>query len=174
MTAVTTRLPGVSLRPARSSDVSQILRFIRELADFERLSHEVVATEKTLQATLFGENPVAEVILAEDKGEAVGFALFFRTYSTFLARPGLYLEDLYIEPAARGRGIGTALLAYLARIALERGYGRLEWSVLDWNKDALKVYRAVGAIGLNDWTVQRVVGDALLALARRFDNEFDG
>jgi GNAT superfamily N-acetyltransferase len=155
----------VTIRPAIAGDVPVILELIRALAEYEKLAHEVVATEADLRRTLFGERPTAEVLIAEDAGAAVGFALFFTSYSTFLARPGLYLEDLFVRPAARGQGIGKALMTALARIAVDRGYGRFEWSVLDWNVDAIGFYRSLGAVGLDQWTVQRVTGDALRRLA---------
>jgi GNAT superfamily N-acetyltransferase len=153
------------IRPAAESDVPLILSFIRELAAFERLAHEVVATEAGLRATLFGPRPYAEVAIAEDGGESAGFALFFHNYSTFLGRPGIYLEDLYVRPELRGRGIGRALLAHLARLAVERGCGRLEWWVLDWNESAIRFYRSLGAVAMDEWTVFRVAGDALVRLA---------
>lgn len=158
---------GVStlrIRPAVEADVPLILRFIRELADYERLLHEVVATEDRLRDTLFGARPAAEVVIAED-GEPLGFALFFHNYSTFLAQPGIYLEDLYVRPEARGRGAGRALLAHLARLAKERGCGRLEWWVLDWNESAIRFYRSLGAQSMDDWTVFRLTGDDLARLA---------
>ena len=155
------------IRSATAADVPTILGFIRALADYERLAHEVVADEAALTATLFGSRPAAEVVLAERDNAAVGFALFFTSYSTFLARPGLYLEDLFVTPAARGRGIGLALMRYLARLAVDRGYGRFEWSVLDWNAPALDFYRALGATPQSEWTVQRLTGAALAALAAR-------
>jgi GNAT superfamily N-acetyltransferase len=158
---------ALSIRPAAPADVPEILRFIRELADYERLSHEVVATEAALHEHLFGAHPVAEVILGELCGELAGFALYFQSFSTFLARPGIYLEDLYVRPAARGRGLGAALLARLAAIAVERGSGRLEWSVLDWNEPAIGFYKKLGAVRMEEWTVHRVTGDALEALAQR-------
>jgi len=157
----------LAIRAATADDVPTILGFIRDLAEYERLAHEVVADPATLTATLFGPRPAAEVLIAEDAGVAVGFALFFTSYSTFLARPGLYLEDLFVQPAARGRGVGGALMIALARIAVERDYGRFEWSVLDWNQPALDFYAGLGARPQREWTVQRVTGDALLALARR-------
>jgi len=153
------------IRLATVDDVPVILEFIRGLAEFERLSHEVVATEDALRQTLFSARPAAEVLLAEVDAAPVGFALFFHTYSTFLARPGLYLEDLFVRPAARGRGIGRALMIELARIAVARGCGRFEWSVLDWNADAIRFYRSLGAIGKDEWRIQQVAGDALLRLA---------
>jgi GNAT superfamily N-acetyltransferase len=153
------------IRPASEADVPLILRFIRELAEYERLLHEVVATEETLRATLFGPRPAAEVVIAEGDGEPLGFALFFHNYSTFLAQPGLYLEDLYVRPEARGRGTGRALLAHLARLARERGCGRLEWWVLDWNESAIRFYRSLGARPMNEWTVFRLTGPDLSRLA---------
>ena len=143
------------------------MRFIRELAAFEKLAHEVVATEDALRATLFGAKPSAEVLIATLEDAPVGFALFFTNYSTFLAQPGLYLEDLYVTPSARGRGIATAVLATLAQLVVTRGYGRFEWSVLDWNENAIALYRKLGAVAQDEWTVQRLTGGALLALAQR-------
>ena len=153
------------LRFATPDDVPVILSCIRGLAEYEKLAHEVVATESLLHETLFGERPAAEVILAHYGDEPAGFALFFHNYSTFVARPGVYLEDLFVFPAYRGRGLGRLLLARLAAIALERGCGRLEWSVLDWNVDAIRFYQSVGAKAMTEWTVNRVAGDALRALA---------
>ena len=153
------------IRAATSDDVPLILRFIRGLAEYERLAHQVVATEDGLRETLFGPRPYAEVVIAEDGGQPAGFALFFHNYSTFLGRPGIYLEDLYVLPEMRGRGIGRALLSHLARLAVERGCGRLEWWVLDWNEDAIRFYRNLGAEPMDDWTVFRVAGDALARLA---------
>jgi GNAT superfamily N-acetyltransferase len=157
--------PPPHIRPAREADVPLILRFIRELAEYERLLHEAVATEDRLRETLFGARPAAEVVIAEADGEPLGFALFFHNYSTFLAQPGIYLEDLYVRPEARGRGVGRALLAHLARLARERGCGRLEWWVLDWNESALRFYRALGARPMDEWTVQRLTGADLDRLA---------
>ncbi|HEX6039020.1 GNAT family N-acetyltransferase [Longimicrobium sp.] len=154
-----------TIRSANEADVPLILRFIRELAEYERLLHEVVATEETLRATLFGPRPAAEVVIAEEDGEPLGFALFFHNYSTFLAQPGLYLEDLYVRPEARGRGTGRALLAHLARLARERGCGRLEWWVLDWNESAIRFYRSLGARPMDEWTVFRLTGADLARLA---------
>jgi GNAT superfamily N-acetyltransferase len=152
------------IRTATADDVPTILGFIRDLADYERLAHEVVADEARLRATLFGPRPGAEVLIAEDP-DPIGFALFFTSYSTFLAKPGLYLEDLFVRPAARGRGIGLALMAALAKVCIDRDYGRFEWSVLDWNEPALGFYRKLGAAALDTWTVHRLTGDALHALA---------
>jgi GNAT superfamily N-acetyltransferase len=156
---------SVSIRPGGRADVPLIAELIRGLARYERLEHEVSLTEQRLEQTLFGARQYAEVLIAEDEGEAVGFALFFHNYSTFLARPGVYLEDLYVREAARGRGVGKALLARLAAIAVERDCGRLEWAVLDWNKDAIGFYERLGARPNADWTVYRLAGDALSSLA---------
>jgi GNAT superfamily N-acetyltransferase len=155
------------LRTAAEPDVPLIVRFIRELAQYERLAHECVATEETVRETLFGDRRYAEVIVAEEEGEAAGFALFFHNYSTFLARPGIYLEDLYVKTEMRGRGIGKALLVRLAQIAEERHCGRLEWAVLNWNEDAIRFYRSLGATPQDEWTVYRVTGEALRELASR-------
>lgn len=155
----------VTIRSATPADVPQVLDFIRGLADYERLPHEVVATEPLVHEALFGPRPAAEVLIAELDGEAAGFALFFHNFSTFLARRGLYLEDLFVRPALRGRGVGRALLARLAAIARERGCGRFEWSVLDWNRDAIAVYERLGAVPMHDWTVYRLTGDPLARLA---------
>jgi len=157
--------PPIDIRPARESDVPVILSLIRGLADYERLSHEVVATEDLLLESLFGAAPQAEVIIAWSGESPAAFALFFHNYSTFLARRGIYLEDLFVRPEWRGRGIGKLLLARLAAMAIERGCGRLEWAVLDWNEPAIRFYRALGARAMDDWTVFRVTGDALTALA---------
>jgi GNAT superfamily N-acetyltransferase len=156
------------IRFATAADAAAILGFITELAAYEQLSHEVVADEAALRATLFGARPAAEVLIAELGGAPVGFALFFQSYSTFLARPGLYLEDLFVRPAVRGRGVGSALLSALARIAVERDYGRFEWSVLDWNEPAIRLYRALGAAAMDQWTVNRLTGAPLAALAERW------
>jgi GNAT superfamily N-acetyltransferase len=160
--------PDLAIRFATAADTAAILQFIRDLAEYERLSHEVIADEAQLRATLFGVRPAAEVLIAELGDATVGFALFFQSYSTFLARPGLYLEDLFVRPVARGRGIGGALMSACARIATQRNYGRFEWSVLDWNEPALKFYAALGASPQSEWTVQRLVGDPLAELAERW------
>lgn len=154
-----------TVRHATRQDVGLVLAFVRELAEYERLSHEVVATEDDLGHTLFGERPYAEVLLAFVGGAAAGFALFFHNYSTFLGRPGIYLEDLYVRPAHRGSGIGRALLARVARTAVDRGCGRLEWWVLDWNRPAIDFYRRLGATAMDDWTVYRLTGQALTDVA---------
>jgi len=158
----------LAIRFATAADVPTILGFVRALARYEKLEHEVVADEASLHATLFGPRPGAEVVLAERAGAAVGFALFFQSYSTFLARPGLYLEDLFVDPAARGKGVGAALMSALAQIAVERDYGRFEWSVLDWNTPALAFYASLGAAPQSEWTVQRLVGAPLAAMAGRW------
>jgi GNAT superfamily N-acetyltransferase len=152
----------VSATPA---EAPVILDMIKGLADYERLSHVVVATEQQIRDTLFGPRPAAEVLLAESNDEWVGFALFFPTYSTFLAQPGLYLEDLYVKPHARGKGFGTALLAELAKIAVSRGYGRVEWAVLDWNEPSIGFYKKLGAVPMDEWTTFRLSGSSLQKLA---------
>jgi GNAT superfamily N-acetyltransferase len=157
------------VRAATSDDVPLIRSLIEGLAEYERLRHECVATDDLLQASLFGPRPYAEVVIAEWAGEPAGFALFFHNFSTFLARPGIYLEDLYVRPEHRGHGIGRALLRHLAQLAVERGCGRLEWSVLDWNEDAIGFYRKLGARPQDEWTVYRVTGDALTQLATSED-----
>jgi GNAT superfamily N-acetyltransferase len=151
----------IHVRAASTEDVPLILSFINELAEYERLSHEVVATEDSLQEWLFGERPVAEVVIGEHRGDAAGFALFFHSFSTFLGKPGIYLEDLYVRPEFRRAGMGRALLVHLARVARERLCGRLEWSVLDWNEPAIGFYRGIGASPVSGWTVYRVTGKAL-------------
>ena len=155
-----------SIRPTTEADLSVLLTFIRELADYEKLAHEVSATEEQLRATLFGPRRFAEALLACVDDEPVGFALFFHNYSTFLARPGLYLEDLFVRPAYRGRGLGTLLLTTIARIAAERGCGRYEWTVLDWNTPSIRFYESLGAEMKRDWRVMRVTGTALEKMAK--------
>lgn len=157
--------PSFAIRFATSDDVGLIRRFIYELAEYERLADAMVATEEDLRGTLFGDRPFAEVLIAEYGEEPVGFALFFHNFSTFLGRPGIYLEDLYVRPEFRGRGFGKALLVQLATIARERNCGRVEWSVLDWNTPSIDFYRALGAVPMDEWTVFRVVGDALVTLS---------
>ena len=154
------------IREATPDDTPTIAALIRALAEYERLTHEVVLDEDELRAHLFGERPYAEVILAEHEGEVVGFALFFHNFSTFLGKPGIYLEDLFVQPEHRGGGHGKALLAHLAKLAVERGCGRLEWAVLDWNAPSIAFYRSLGAVAMDDWTTYRLAGDALGALAR--------
>jgi GNAT superfamily N-acetyltransferase len=153
------------IRFCTSNDVPLILHFIRSLARYEKLEGEMVADEAKLHATLFGARPAAEVLLAEVGGKPVGFALFFATYSTFLAKPGLYLEDLFVEPEARGQGIGQALLEHLARLAATRDCGRFEWSVLDWNEGAIRFYQRMGATVMPDWRICRIAGPALAVFA---------
>lgn len=155
---------SASIRLATRADVAEVLRLIRALAEYEKLAHEVVATEAGLRETLFGARPAAEVLLAESDGRVVGLALFFQNYSTFLGRPGLYLEDLFVEPAHRGQGVGKTLLRAVARLAVARGCGRLEWAVLDWNTPAIGFYKSLGARPMSDWTVFRVSGGALTRL----------
>lgn len=152
------------LRAAELRDVTVIVQLIRELAAFERLEHLVQATPEKLRPQLFGERPAAEAMVAEVQGEVVAFALYFTNFSTFLAQPGLYLEDLYVRPAQRGRGIGEAMLKRLAALAVERGCGRFEWSVLDWNADAIRFYERLGATVMPDWRICRVTGEVLAAL----------
>ena len=156
-----------SLRIERATerDVPLILRLIKELAEYERMADEVVATEDRVRETLFGAHPSAEVVVGYAGDEPAGFALFFHNYSTFLARPGLYLEDLFVVPKFRGRGYGKALLVHLARLAVERGCGRFEWSVLDWNEPAIGFYKKLGAEPMDTWTIFRITGDALRELA---------
>jgi len=157
----------ITIRPAVPADTAFILSLIKELADFEKLSHEVVATEEGLREKLFGAGAVPEVLIAEADGAGVGFALFFSSFSTFLAKPGIYLEDLYVKPAFRSQSIGLKLLQAIAKIAVARDCGRFEWSVLDWNERAISFYHRLGAKPQNEWTVQRLSGDALRALAER-------
>ena len=156
---------AITLRPAGPADTALILAFIGELAEYERLAHEVVADHDTLAAQLFGATPAAEVVIAEVDGQAAGFALYVHNFSTFLGRRGLYLEDLYVQPQYRGLGLGRRLMIHLARLAVQRGCGRFEWSVLDWNAPAIAFYRDLGATPLDEWTVQRVTGEALRRLA---------
>jgi GNAT superfamily N-acetyltransferase len=152
---------------ATEQDVPAILDLIRQLADYERLSDAVTATEQKLRDTLFGERPAAEVLLAAVDAETVGLAIFFTNYSTFLAKPGIYLEDLFVKPHARGKGVGRALLSRLAELAVERDCGRLEWSVLDWNEPSIHFYKSLGAVAMEEWTIFRVTGGALQKLADR-------
>jgi GNAT superfamily N-acetyltransferase len=158
--------PGFTLRPARREDVPAIVGLIQDLALYERQPEDCHADPRLLEEHLFGPKPYAEVILAEAGGETVGFALFFHNYSTWLTRPGLYLEDLFVKPERRGLGIGKALLARLARIAIERGCGRMEWSVLTWNEPSIGFYVALGAVPMDGWRTYRLTGDALRDLGR--------
>ncbi len=155
----------MNIRFANVEDVDTIRRFIQALADYEKLSEEMIATNDNLASSLFGEKPEAEVLLAEEQGKAVGFALFFHNYSTFLGQKGLYLEDLFVLPETRGKGYGKQLLAKLAEIAVQRNCGRLEWSVLDWNTPAIDFYKSIGAELMNGWSVNRLTGETLKALA---------
>jgi GNAT superfamily N-acetyltransferase len=161
----TATVPAFRIERATERDVPLILRLIKGLAEYEKLTDEVRATEDDLRRSLFGPNPSAEVVVGYAGDEPVGFALFFHNYSTFLARPGMYLEDLFVVPAWRGHGYGRQLLAHLATLAVERGCGRLEWAVLDWNEPAIGFYKSLGAKPLHDWTVFRVTGDGLHQLA---------
>jgi GNAT superfamily N-acetyltransferase len=154
------------IRPATADDTPTIARLIRALADYERLANKVVLDEERLREHLFGPRPYAEVLLAEENGVIVGFALFFHTYSTFVGKPTMYLEDLFVEPSHRGKGHGKQLLAALARLTAERGCGRLEWCVLDWNEPAIAFYRSLGAVPMDDWTVYRLAEEALMRIAK--------
>jgi GNAT superfamily N-acetyltransferase len=155
----------VSIRPATRADVPLVRELIEGLAEYERLRDACQATDALLEASLFGDRPYAEVVIADVDGQAAGFALFFHNFSTFLARPGIYLEDLFVRPEHRGNGVGKALLQHLAALAVARQCGRLEWSVLDWNVDAIGFYEKLGAAAQDEWTVYRVTGDALRQLA---------
>ena len=158
--------PPCDIRPATRADASLLLALIAELADYERMRDELVADAALLEAHLFGERPAAEALLAEVGGEAVGYALFFPTFSTFVGRPGIWLEDLFVRPAQRGAGIGRALFAHVAGLAVARGCGRMEWSALDWNEPALAFYRGLGARRLTEWQLHRLDGEALASFAR--------
>ncbi|MFL6009782.1 MAG: GNAT family N-acetyltransferase [Rubrobacteraceae bacterium] len=160
-------MPQLEIRAATEDDVPLLLSLIKELADYEHLSHEVVATEEMLRDSLFGERRVAEALLGYLGDDPAGFALFFHTFSTFLGKPGIYLEDLYVRPEFRGSGVGQALLVQIAGLAKERGCGRLEWSVLDWNEPAIGFYKRIGASPVSGWTVYRITGEALEELAAR-------
>ena len=166
--AIETALPDFVLRKATVEDCPLILSFIRELAEYEKLLHEVVASVETLEETLFGGVAYAQSVIGEYKGTAVGYALFFHNFSTFTGRPGIYLEDLYVQPQVRGKGFGKCLLAYLARLATNRGCTRVEWSVLDWNEPSIQFYRSIGAAPMDEWTVQRLDGEALTNFAKEF------
>jgi len=156
---------GFRIREATADDVPALLELIRGLAEYERLLEQLSATEESLRSHLFGARPAAEAVLAEENGVAVGFAVYFHNFSTFLGRPGLYLEDLFVRPAFRGRGYGKGLMVFVARLARARGCGRLEWSVLDWNRPAREFYRTLGARPLDDWIGQRMTGEAIARLA---------
>ena len=165
---IATSVPGFIIRAANVDDCATILGFINELAEYEKLSHEVVATVETLQETLFGPRSYAEVLIGEFEGEAVAYALFFHNFSTFTGRPGIYLEDIYVKPSMRGKGMGKSLLSYIARLAVERKCTRVEWSVLDWNEPSIQFYRSIGAAPMDGWTVQRLDGQELANFAEQF------
>lgn len=164
---ISTKKEDFNIRFAREEDVSLVFEFIKELADYEKLLHEVVATEDILRKSLF-ERKVAEVVIAEYREEPIGFALFFHNFSTFLGRPGLYLEDLYIRPDMRGRGYGKTLLSFLAKLAKDRDCGRFEWWCIDWNEPSIKFYKSIGAEAMDEWTVYRLDGERLDNLAAEF------
>jgi GNAT superfamily N-acetyltransferase len=159
-------MPPTDIRPARPEDCETLHALVVGLAEYERLAHAVVGSVEDLRAELFAARPVIEAALAWEAGHAVGFALWFHTYSTFLARRGLWLEDLFVIPEARGKGCGKALLKHCAKVALERGCGRFEWSVLDWNEPSIEFYKAAGAVLMSDWTICRMTGEALERFAR--------
>ena len=163
-----TRIEGFFIRDADKTDCGLILSFIKELAEYEKLLHEVKATEEILHRSLFSNQPYARVIIGEFQGQPVGYALFFNNFSTFTGRPGIYLEDLYVNPHMRGKGFGKSLLAYLAKLAHEENYTRVEWSVLNWNEPSIQFYRSIGAIPMDGWTVQRLHGQALENFAKEF------
>ncbi len=158
---------GFTIRPATPEDCGEIDRLIRELAEYEKLAHQMQGTPESLRAALFGPRPAAETVIAERGGRPVGFALYFTTFSTFLSKPGLYLEDLFVEPAHRGAGIGKALLAHLAALAVERGCGRFEWRVLDWNEPSIRFYESIGGKILPEWELVRMTEPEFRALAAR-------
>jgi len=165
---LTTSVADFTIRRSTVEDCALILGLIQELADYEKLSHEVVATVATLEETLFGEKSYAEVMIGEYKGEAIGYSLFFHNFSTFTGRPGIYLEDIYVKPDMRGKGCGKLMLAYIAKLAVERNCTRVEWSVLDWNEPSIQFYRSIGAAPMDGWTVQRLDGDELANFAKHF------
>jgi len=164
---IDTNLQGFKLRFAEPNDVPLILGFIKELADYEKMSNDVVATEDVLRESLF-ERKIAEVIIGEYNNKPVGFALFFHNFSTFLGRPGIYLEDLYVKPEMREKGIGKVILSYLAKLAIDRKCGRLEWCCLDWNEPSIKFYKQLGAVSMDDWIVHRLSHGALETMAKGF------
>lgn len=157
---------SLELRAPQRDELGFVAGFIRELAEYEKLAHECKVTEELLEESLFGERPYAETMIAFWEGKPVGFCLFFHSFSTFLGKPGLYLEDLYVKPEYRNKGIGKAILSRLAQMAIDRGCGRFEWSVLDWNEPSIAFYRKIGAVAMDGWTVQRVTGGALETLAK--------
>ena len=158
-------MTDIQIQPATEADVPLVLQLIKALAEYERLGDQVTATEAMIRESFFGPSPHAQAVIARVAGDAVGFAIWFSTYSTFLSKPGIYLEDLFVLPHWRGHGVGRALLRHLARIAVERGCGRIEWSVLDWNETAIGFYRNIGARAMDEWTVYRLTGDAITTLA---------
>lgn len=166
-----TNNPNFIIRNATVKDCKLIYEFIMELATFEKLAHEVVTDVETLENNLFGENQYAKVVIGEYKAVPVSFALYFHNFSTFLGKPGLYLEDLYVKPEMRGKGLGKILLAFLAKTAIEKGCGRFEWWVLDWNEPAINFYKSIGAKPMDEWTVNRVSGNDLIELAQSFNLE---
>ena len=163
-----TSVPDFTIRSAIVDDCTQILSFIQELADYEKLGHEVVATPETLKETLFGEKAYAEVTIGEYQGKAIGYSLFFHNFSTFTGKPGIYLEDIYVQPSMRGKGYGKLMLAYIAKLAVQRNCTRVEWSVLDWNEPSIQFYRSIGAAPMDGWTVQRLDGSELTDFAQQF------
>ena len=165
---ISTKIDGFTIRHAAESDVPLILWFVKELAEYEKLSHEVIATEDDFRQNLFGEKKFAEVVIGEYLSEPVGYALYFYNFSTFNGKPGIYLEDLYVKPEKRGKGFGKALFTYLAKLAIDKNCGRYEWAVLDWNKPSINFYESLGATLMNEWIINRVSGDKLLKLATEF------
>ena len=165
---IPTKIDGFTIRHAEESDVPLILWFVKELANYEKLSHEVIATKEDFRQYLFGEKQFAEVVIGENHSNPVGYALYFYNFSTFTGRPGIYLEDLYVKPEERGKGFGKALLAYLAKLAVDQKCGRYEWAVLDWNEPSINFYESIGATIMKEWIINRVTGDSLLKLASEF------
>ena len=165
---IPTKIAGFTIRHAEESDVPLILWFVKELANYEKLSHEVIATKEDFRQYLFGEKQFAEVVIGENHSNPVGYALYFYNFSTFTGRPGIYLEDLYVKPEEREKGFGKALLAYLAKLAVDQKCGRYEWAVLDWNEPSINFYESIGATIMKEWIINRVTGDSLLKLASEF------
>ena len=168
MQIIETKVEGFQIKQAEREDTPLVLDFIKQLAEYERLSHMVVATEGRLEKYLFGKDRIAEVIIGYDQGKPVGFALYFYNFSTFLCRPGIYLEDIFVMEEFRGKGFGKSMLTYLAKLAVEKDCGRLEWAVLDWNEPSIEFYKSLGARMLDEWIINRVSGDSLHKLAARF------
>jgi GNAT superfamily N-acetyltransferase len=166
--SIATSIPDFLIRRSTVDDCALILGFIKELAEYEKLSHEVVATVETLEDSLFGEKSYAEVLIAEYQQKPVGYALYFHNFSTFTGRPGIYLEDIYVQPAMRGKGFGKSLLSYIAKVAVDMNCTRVEWSVLDWNEPSIQFYRSIGAAPMDGWTVQRLDGEELSSFAAEF------